>query len=108
MTDLIGYVAASLTTLSFVPQALHTFRTRDVRGISLGMYASFTLGVALWLLYGWQTRAWPVVAANFVTLVLASAILLMKLRYRHAMQHPPQNAPEAAPVPAPWPPTDND
>lgn len=108
MTDLIGYVAASLTTLSFVPQALHTFRTRDVRGISLGMYASFTLGVALWLLYGWQMRAWPVVVANFVTLVLASAILLMKLRYRHAMPPPPQNALEAAPVPAPWPPTDND
>lgn len=80
-SDLIGYLAACLTTLSFLPQALHTFRTRDVRGISLGMYALFTAGVALWLVYGWLARAWPVVAANLVTLVLALAILVMKLRY---------------------------
>ncbi len=83
LTDLIGYLAASLTTLSFVPQALHTFRTRDVRGISLGMYSVFTLGVALWLLYGLALKAWPVVAANAITLCLAGAILGMKLRYGH-------------------------
>ena len=82
MNDLIGYIAASLTTLSFLPQALHTFRTRDVSGISLGMYALFTTGVALWLVYGLLVSAWPVVAANAVTLVLALAILVMKLRYR--------------------------
>ncbi len=81
MSDLIGYVAASLTTLSFLPQALHTFRTRDVSGISLGMYATFTAGVALWLVYGLLVAAWPVVAANAVTLLLALAILVMKLRY---------------------------
>lgn len=81
MFDVIGYVAASLTTLSFVPQALHTFRTRDVRGISLGMYAAFTVGVALWLVYGWALEAWPIVVANTVTLALAGTILGMKLRY---------------------------
>ncbi|MCA3237384.1 MAG: SemiSWEET transporter [Curvibacter sp.] len=81
MNDLIGYLAACLTTLSFLPQALHTFRTRDVSGISLGMYAMFTTGVALWLVYGVLVAAWPVVAANAVTLVLALAILGMKLRY---------------------------
>jgi MtN3 and saliva related transmembrane protein len=80
--DWIGYVAAALTTLSFVPQALHTFRTRDVRGISLGMYSAFTLGVALWLVYGVLVSAWPVVVANAITLVLALAILVMTLRYR--------------------------
>lgn len=80
--DWIGYVAAALTTLSFVPQALHTFRTRDVRGISLGMYSAFTLGVALWLVYGVLVAAWPVVVANAITLVLALAILVMTLRYR--------------------------
>jgi len=79
--DWIGYLAAGLTTLSFVPQALHTFRTRDVRGISLGMYSAFTLGVALWLAYGVALRAWPIVVANAVTLCLAAAILAMKLRY---------------------------
>ncbi len=81
MDELIGYGAACLTTLSFLPQALHTFRTRDVSGISLGMYATFTLGVALWLVYGLRVAAWPVVVANAITLLLALAILVMKLRY---------------------------
>jgi MtN3 and saliva related transmembrane protein len=81
-SDLIGYAAAALTTCSFVPQAWLTFRTRDVRGISLGMYSVFTLGVALWLVYGWLAGAWPVVAANAVTLALALFILGMKLRFR--------------------------
>ena len=79
--ELIGYCAAILTTASFVPQAWLTFRTKDVRGISLGMYSVFALGVALWLLYGVLTGAWPIVVANAVTLALASVILCMKLRY---------------------------
>jgi MtN3 and saliva related transmembrane protein len=81
LADLVGYAAATLTTLSFVPQAWLTFRTRDVRGISLGMYSVFTFGIALWLLYGWMVGAWPIVAANAVTLALASVILGMKIRY---------------------------
>ena len=81
-TDLIGYIAAALTTFSFLPQAWLTFRTRDVRGISLGMYSVFALGVALWLVYGLQAGAWPVVVANAITLVLAVSILVMKLRFR--------------------------
>jgi len=81
LTDLIGSLAAVLTTASFLPQAIHTFRTKDVRGISLGMYSAFTLGVAMWLVYGLLLEAWPVVIANLVTLVLASAILTMKLKY---------------------------
>ena len=82
--ELIGYLAAMLTTLSFVPQAWHTFRTRDVRGISLGMYSVFTVGVALWLVYGVLLAAWPIVVANGVTLSLALTILVKKLRYGHA------------------------
>jgi MtN3 and saliva related transmembrane protein len=82
--ELIGYLAAMLTTLSFVPQAWHTFRTRDVRGISLGMYSVFTVGVALWLVYGVLLAAWPIVVANGVTLSLALTILVMKLRYGEA------------------------
>jgi MtN3 and saliva related transmembrane protein len=81
LSDMIGYVAAILTTASFVPQALHTFQTKDVRGISLGMYSAFTLGVALWLVYGVLLSAWPIVIANAVTLALAASILVMKLRY---------------------------
>lgn len=82
LSDLIGYLAACLTTCSFVPQAWLTFKTRDVRGISLGMYSVFTAGVALWLVYGLALGAWPIVAANAVTLALAASILTMKLRYR--------------------------
>lgn len=81
LTDLIGYAAASLTTCSFLPQAWLTFRTRDVRGISLGMYSIFTFGVALWLLYGIAVGAWPIIAANAITLALAIVILVMKLVY---------------------------
>lgn len=82
LIDVIGFLAAVLTTASFVPQAWHTFRTRDVSGISLGMYSAFTAGVACWLVYGLLLRAWPIVIANLVTLSLASSILVMKLRYR--------------------------
>ena len=81
LQELTGYAAAFLTTCSFVPQAWLTFRTRDVRGISLGMYSVFTVGVALWLLYGLMLAAWPIVIANAVTLTLAASILLMKIRY---------------------------
>ena len=81
-SEVVGYVAAFLTTVSFVPQAWHTFKTRDVRGISLGMYSTFTLGVAGWLLYGVLLDAWPIVIANAITLALAAGILGMKLRYR--------------------------
>ena len=73
--ELVGYCAAFLTTISFLPQAWLTFRTRDVRGISLGMYCVFAAGVALWLAYGLLTSAWPIVAANGVTLLLAACIL---------------------------------
>ncbi len=95
MTDLtswMGAAAAVLTTGSFAFQARLTFRTRDVSGISLGMYSAFTTGVALWLLYGWLLGAWPIVAANAVTLALALSILLMKLRYSAAPPPPPASA----------------
>jgi MtN3 and saliva related transmembrane protein len=81
-TDIIGFLAATLTTASFIPQAWLTFKTKDVSGISLGMYSVFTAGVAGWLVYGLMLQAWPVVIANTVTLALASGILVMKLRYR--------------------------
>lgn len=82
LIDWIGSFAACLTTASFVPQAWHTFRTRDVRGISLGMYSLFTVSVALWLVYGILLMAWPIIIANAITTSLALMILVMKLRYR--------------------------
>jgi MtN3 and saliva related transmembrane protein len=77
----LGSAAACLTTGSFVPQAWLTFRTRDVSGISLGMYSAFTMGVALWLCYGLAIASWPITIANAITLTLALAILGMRLRY---------------------------
>jgi len=82
LIDIIGSVAATLTTISFLPQAWHTFRTKDVSGISLGMYTVFTTGVACWLIYGLLMDAWPIVISNAITVSLAALILLMKLRYR--------------------------
>jgi MtN3 and saliva related transmembrane protein len=79
MQDTIGYIAAALTTGSFVPQAVLTLRTRDVSGISLAMYSTFTAGVALWLVYGLALGQWPIVVANAVTLALAATILTTKL-----------------------------
>lgn len=81
-TDAVGSIAAFLTTVSFVPQVWQTFRTRDVSGISLGMYSVFTVGIALWLAYGLMLAAWPIVIANAITLLLAMSILVMKLIYR--------------------------
>jgi MtN3 and saliva related transmembrane protein len=68
--------------VSFVPQALKTFRTRDVSGISLVMYSLFATGVALWLVYGVMLGEAPIYVANAITLALALAVLVMKLRYR--------------------------
>jgi MtN3 and saliva related transmembrane protein len=79
---LVGFIAGSLTTLSFVPQVLHTARTKRCDDLSYGMLLAFGLGVALWLLYGVWLRAWPIIAANAITLVLVLAILAMKWRYR--------------------------
>jgi MtN3 and saliva related transmembrane protein len=87
LIDTLGYAAAALTTASFMPQAWLTFRTRDVSGISLAMYSVFTFGIVLWLAYGMMLRAWPIVAANAVTLALAAGILAMKLRH---MDRPPR------------------
>ena len=82
LIDLIGTLAACLTTCSFLPQVIKTFRTKDVSGISLAMYGAFTCGVALWLAYGLMLGAWPIIIANAITLSLALSIFVMKLRYR--------------------------
>jgi MtN3 and saliva related transmembrane protein len=77
----IGFAAAFLTSVSFIPQAVMTIRTRNTSGISRGMYLMFTTGVALWLVYGISLGSWPMIFANVVTLVLAATILIMKLRF---------------------------
>ncbi len=77
----IGFIAAILTTVAFVPQVRKVWCTRSAKDVSLGMYTLFTLGVALWLVYGILIHSWPVILANVVTLVLAGMVLAMKLKF---------------------------
>jgi MtN3 and saliva related transmembrane protein len=80
LSDIIGSIAAVLTTASFFPQAAHVLRTRDTRAISLVMYTMFTAGITLWGIYGFMTLQWSILIANSITLVLALLILSMKVR----------------------------
>jgi MtN3 and saliva related transmembrane protein len=80
LAEIIGAVAALLTTAAFVPQAFKVLRTRETAAISLTMYALFTAGVALWLAYGVITVQWSITIANAITLALAALILGVKLR----------------------------
>ena len=76
-----GYLAAVMTTLAFVPQAVKTIRSKDTRSISLGMYVVFTIGIAFWLVYGIALDSMPMILSNIVTFVLSATILTMKLKH---------------------------
>jgi MtN3 and saliva related transmembrane protein len=78
----VGYVAAFLTTFSFLPQALQVIRTKDTKGINLTMYSMFVVGVICWTLYGISLGDYAIIAANAVTGMFASVVLAYKLRYR--------------------------
>jgi len=78
---LLGFAAATCTTLAFAPQFIKVWRTRSTEDISLGMFLVLVLGVALWLLYGLLSGDGPLIASNAITLVLAGAILFMKLKH---------------------------
>lgn len=81
LSDSIGAVAATLTTVSFVPQVWQVWRSKHTKDISLGMYSLFIIGVALWLVYGILMMSWPIIIANGITALLAGAVLVMKLRF---------------------------
>jgi MtN3 and saliva related transmembrane protein len=81
-TDIIGYMAAFGTTVSFLPQAIKTIQTKDTSGISLYMYMLFTAGTFLWLIYGLMSHSLPVAIANVITFIFASIILIYKLKYK--------------------------
>jgi MtN3 and saliva related transmembrane protein len=93
--DLIGYMAATMTTVSFLPQLIRVVRLRSARDISLGMFLIFSTGTFFWLLYGVLSHSTPVWAANAVTFVLSMSILILKLRFdRNATRiHQPAGAP---------------
>jgi MtN3 and saliva related transmembrane protein len=81
LTDLIGTFAAIATTIAFLPQVLHTLKTRDTKGISGSMYSVFTVGVFLWLIYGILIMSWPIIVANTLTFLLAATILALKFHH---------------------------
>lgn len=79
MFENVGYIAAFLTTVAFLPQAIQTIKTRDTASLSLSMYGLFTAGVFCWLLYGFVLNDYAIIAANVVTLLLALSIFSIKL-----------------------------
>jgi MtN3 and saliva related transmembrane protein len=78
----LGMIAGTLTTAAFVPQVLKTWKSRSAKDISMGMFALFSTGVFLWILYGVSIGATPVIVANGITFVLAMAIVVFKLRFK--------------------------
>lgn len=81
LADIVGTLAATLTTIAFIPQAVKTWKSRHARDLSLGMFLLFTLGVICWLAYGVLMGSWPIIIANAITTGLAGSILFFKLRY---------------------------
>jgi MtN3 and saliva related transmembrane protein len=80
--EYIGSLAAACTTLCWVPQAVKIIREKQTQGISLITQAAFTVGLALWLIYGLFLTNWPLILANAVTLMFSFVILILKVRYR--------------------------
>ena len=81
LTPLLGFVAGILTTVSFVPQVLHAWRSKRCDDLSWGMLSTFSAGVTLWLAYGIRLWAMPIILANAVTLALLITIMVLKTRY---------------------------
>lgn len=80
LVSIIGGLAATLTTISFVPQVIHSYRTRDLSGVSLTMYSIFTAGIGFWLVYGVFKQDWPLIFSNTITFCLAGTMLFLKIK----------------------------
>lgn len=81
LLDLLGLSAGSLTTVSFVPQVIKTWRSKSADDISTGMFAIFSIGLVLWLIYGIYLQSLPIIISNIVTLALTLVILILKYHY---------------------------
>lgn len=81
--QLLGLIAGACTTIAFLPQVIKTWKSRSAKDLSLSMFSIFSLGVILWLVYGILMQDIPVIAANLLTLMLASTLLVFKLRYKN-------------------------
>ena len=80
ITPIIGNIAAALTTISFLPQAIKTIKTKDTAGLSFPMYFMFVSGVSLWLIYGLMNNQIPIIIGNLITLILAGIIFGFMLK----------------------------
>lgn len=83
----LGYIAGCLTTVSFLPQAIQTIKTRETGALSLGMYSLFTSGVFCWLMYGIRLGDYAIIISNAITLCLAASILSIKLFHTYRKKH---------------------
>jgi MtN3 and saliva related transmembrane protein len=81
-TLIIGYIAGTLTTISFLPQVIRTWKMRETKDFSLAMLLLFATGILLWTVYGIRTGSLPVILANVITFLLIIVLLAMKIRYR--------------------------
>ena len=81
IVNTIGFIAGTLTTISFIPQVLKTWKNKSAKDISLGMFLLFSIGVFLWLIYGIGKGELPIILPNLITFILASTILGFKLKY---------------------------
>jgi MtN3 and saliva related transmembrane protein len=81
MIQYLGYFAGSLTVVSFLPQVIRTWRTRQTRDLSLGMFALLVTASSLWILYGFMIGSWPVIATNIGMVALNGALVTAKVRY---------------------------
>jgi MtN3 and saliva related transmembrane protein len=80
--ELVGYAAATLATLAFVPQVLKSYREKSTKDISLVMYLVFFTGVVLWLIYGIHLHSMPMIIANTITALLALSIIILKIKHK--------------------------
>ncbi|MFN8208517.1 MAG: SemiSWEET transporter [Bacteroidales bacterium] len=81
-TNVLGFVAATLTTTSFIPQAFKTIRTKKTKDISLVMYSILNVGIIGWMIYGILLVNWPIIISNIITILFTSPILYYKIRYK--------------------------
>ncbi len=77
----IGYLGGLALSVSFIPQAWKTFKTKDVAGLSLGMYSIYNLGVLCWIIYGFYLRSVQMVLFNSICICFSFPVLLMVIKY---------------------------
>jgi len=80
--EVLGFLAAILTTLSFLPQVIKIYKSKETKSISFAMYVVLSLGVLLWLIYGIHLKSMPMIIANTITLILTIYILFMKIKFK--------------------------